>query len=155
MGTRSTVKFIEKLKDSEGKEEEVVLVSIYQQYDGYPSGVGMTLAEFLQPIEMVNGISSYDKPIANGMGCLSAQYIAHIKDGVGTVYITNPDDKQGYDYEVVVGWEGEGFSSKPTQPVIRIKGLYIDEPEEDEADKMDFEGTPQEFIDLVKSGKVG
>ena len=156
MGTRSTVKFIEQVKDRETKlTKEVTLVSIYQQYDGYASGVGLTLAEFLNEVKMVNGISSRDEgKLANGIGCLSAQYIAHIKEGVGGVYITNPEDQQGYDYEVVVGYEGEGWNQKPTQPIIRIGGLYVVNNEGDDDEEMDFEGTPQEFIDLVNSGKV-
>jgi hypothetical protein len=153
MGTRSTVKFIEQVKDEKtNKVKENVMCAIYQQWDGYASGVGLELAEFLNDIEMVNGISS-DRTIgkiANGIGCLSAQYIAHIKKEVGSVYMTYADDYQGYDYEVIIGYEGEGWSMKPKQPIIRVSGLYL----EDSDGEMDFEGTPQEFIDLVKKGVV-
>ena len=146
MGTRSVTRFIEKVKDSEGKEQEQVLVSIYQQYDGYPDGVGLQIAEFLKDIEMVNGISSRDdgKKLANGLGCLSAQFIAEIKDSVGGVYITNPEDKQDYNYDIIVGSEGEGWNSKPTQPIIRVD-LYND---------FTFEGTAEEFIEAVTKKEI-
>jgi hypothetical protein len=151
MGTRSTVKFIEQVKDEKtNKVKENVMCAIYQQWDGYASGVGLELAEFLNDIEMVNGISS-DRTmgkIANGIGCLSAQYIAHIKKEVGSVYMTYADDYQGYDYEVIIGYEGEGWNMKPSQPIIRVQDLYMEEGQ------MDFEGTPQEFIDLVNEGVV-
>lgn len=141
MGTRSTTKFIEVLKDEEGNEKEEVMCAIYTQYDGYPDGVGMQIAEFLNGMEIVNGFSDTSKRIANGIGCLAAQYIAHIKDGVGNVYMTHPDDSQQYNYEIIIGYEGEGWDMKPTTPIIRVE-LY----------DRNFEGTPQEFIDMVAEG---
>lgn len=79
MGTRALVNVI---------EDDKVLCTIYRQYDGYPEGLGKELEEFLEDFTIVNGFSSETpKPVANGMGCLAAQLIKHLKDGVGNVYI--------------------------------------------------------------------
>lgn len=93
MGTRSTVKFY---------EDNDPLLSVYQQYDGYISGVGRELAEFLKPIEVVNGFGGDMKAgtHANGMGCLAAQYVAENKKEIGGFYITTPEDTEEYNYEV-------------------------------------------------------
>jgi hypothetical protein len=76
---------------------------MYYQYDGYPSGLGADIAKFLQPIDIVNGFSPGDESgiVANGMGCLAAQLIAHQKQGVGGVYIVhcNPGSDHWQDFE--------------------------------------------------------
>jgi hypothetical protein len=78
-----------------------VLLNMYRQFDGYPSGHGRELAEFLEGMEIVNGYNPDDKrKIANGMGCLAAQLIARFKVGVGGFYIEPPSAKDcGQDYE--------------------------------------------------------
>lgn len=95
MGTRSTVKiFIE-------QDEKTPVVCIYQQYDGYISGVGHVLAKFLMRKTVINGFNNHTmKDYANGMGCLAAQYIAEIKTEIGGVYIASLDNTQDYNYEV-------------------------------------------------------
>ena len=83
MGTRSLTVFVE-----DGKEFAVM----YRQMDGYPNGGhGQELAEFLAGRKIVNGISMADGPrIANGMGCLAAQVVAHFKDEPGSIYLMAP-----------------------------------------------------------------
>lgn len=95
MGTRSTIKFYE-----EGATTP--LLSIYNQYNGYIKGVGHDLANFLMGMRVVNGYQSNDKifHVANGMGCLAAQYVAKFKTDIGKVYITTPQDTEEYNYEV-------------------------------------------------------
>lgn len=79
MGTRSlTVPMTE-----DGNE----IVVMYRQMDGYPSGIGQELADFLSPITLVNGIGGETRPIANGMDCLAAQIVAHFKEGPGSIYL--------------------------------------------------------------------
>jgi hypothetical protein len=92
MGTRSTTK----IKDIRG----VVLATCYKQYDGYPTSYGQELADFLKGIRVTNGIAG--EGTANGMGCLTAQLIAHFKSQypVGGFYMTSPSDKQEYNYTV-------------------------------------------------------
>jgi len=78
------------------------IINLYRQYDGYPEGHGSELAEFLNSIEEVtNGIRLGEtRKTANGMGCLSAQLVAHFKTGVGGFYLTNVTElDQGQDYE--------------------------------------------------------
>lgn len=139
MGTRSVTRFIEILDDN-GKKEERVLCAIYQQYDGYLDGVGCEIAEFLQPIKMVNGIGSDNENIANGIGCLAAQFIAKFKTRVGGLYMTSINDVQEYNYDILVGWECEGFNVKPTQPIIRVE--YYGKS---------FEGTVAEFKEFISN----
>ena len=77
------------------------IVCLYRQFDGYPSGHGAELGDFLKGIQLGNGIAG--KPemgtFANGMGCLAAQLIAHFKKSVGGFYIHAITDSVGVDYE--------------------------------------------------------
>ena len=85
-------------------EGKTPLMCLYRQFDGYPSGHGAELADFLNKIEVGNGILG--KPemgeFANGMGCLAAQLIVHFKKSVGGFYIhsiKDADGDGGMDYE--------------------------------------------------------
>lgn len=84
MGTGSLTKFI-----TADRQE---ICTIYKQLDGYPSGWGADLAEFLLSRQLVNGISvrgtTGKQPVqANGFECLVAQLIAEFKDGPGGIYV--------------------------------------------------------------------
>ena len=84
-------------------------VCMYRQYDGYPSGHGLELQQFLKPIKMVNGLGSSDDKVANGAGCLAAQMVAHFKDGPGGIYLYAPTSKdcwQDYEYHVYASEAG-------------------------------------------------
>lgn len=105
MGTRSLT-FV---YDEDGKK----IVNMYRQMDGYPSGHGLELAEFLEPITMVNGIGTIKAAIANGPGCLAAQMVAHFKDGPGYIYLgptTAVDCGQDYEYHIATHGEGAGLT---------------------------------------------
>lgn len=78
------------------------VVNLYRQFDGYPSGHGAELAEFLaQFAAITNGIDrDQTRRTANGMGCLAAQLVAHFKQTVGGFYIHSVEDVDcGQDYE--------------------------------------------------------
>jgi len=76
------------------------LLNLYRQFDGYPSGHGVDLANFLNGLRLVNGYGIDKSGIANGMGCLAAQLVAQFKDGVGQFYIRSIDDTDlGQDFE--------------------------------------------------------
>lgn len=95
MGTRSLTYLYE-----EGSKKP--FVCMYRQFDGYPSGHGSELAKFLAPIKMRNGYQMDDKAgtHANGMGCLAAQLVAHLKTDIGGIYLHSPDtDDAGQEYE--------------------------------------------------------
>ena len=66
---------------------DVPVINIYRQYDGYPSGHGHELAQFLDSKTLVNGYGEQNSFEANGMGCLAAQLIVQLKHGVGGIYI--------------------------------------------------------------------
>ena len=82
MGTRSLTTFIDNFNDEE-------IVVMYRQMDGYPEGHGVALLEFLQGMDIVNGlpVGKSDDSLANGMSCLAAQVISHFKQGAGDFYL--------------------------------------------------------------------
>lgn len=94
MGTRSTTA----IKGEDGR----TLVTLYRQYDGYPTGHGQELADFLKARTLINGIGNQTAQThANGMGCLAAQLIGHLKgDQIGSIYITNEGDSEEYNYTI-------------------------------------------------------
>ena len=80
------------------------VVCMYRQFDGYPTGHGAELAEFLNGFQIVNGYGEAKPKLANGMGCLAAQMIAHFKVGTGGFYLEpvelGQDCWQAYEYHV-------------------------------------------------------
>ena len=139
MGTRSLTTFIEPYQDKNGKQKKEKIVTMYRQYDGYPEGHGIDLAEFLASGTMVNGFGvNEEKLVFNGMGCLAAQVIAHFKKGVGGFYLhrggaTNCGEE--YRYEVITNGAGQDIT-------LRCYDVYDK--------KWIFEGTPKEFIQKYK-----
>jgi len=98
MGTRSnTVVY----------DDDVQILNMYRQMDGYIEGHGLELLKFLEPITMVNGFSLDTKGQANGAGCLAAQLVAHFKAGVGGFYIQPPmvqgEHENDFTYTIVAG----------------------------------------------------
>jgi len=82
---------------------EKVIVSIYNHYDGYPEGLGVTLASYLDGWHITNGMGRDGDTLFNGLGCMAASIIEHLKDGPGNVYIEDPDRPHtwiDYDYYV-------------------------------------------------------
>jgi hypothetical protein len=102
MGTRSLT-FVYDGSNSDDENNEPIMC-IYRQYDGYPSGHGHELAQFLNSKTLVNGYSGLNSIEANGMGCLAAQLVVQLKHGVGGIYIYAPivgrDHWQDYEYHV-------------------------------------------------------
>jgi len=91
MGTRALVN----VRDEGGS----VILCMYSQFDGYPSGLGSDLAKFLKNIKLVNGFTGKEPlPVANGMGCLAAQLVAYFKKEVGQYYLVDPTVEHGEDY---------------------------------------------------------
>jgi hypothetical protein len=115
---------------------DVPVINIYRQYDGYPSGHGHELAQFLDSKTLVNGYGEQNSVEANGMGCLAAQLIVQLKHGVGGIYIypvSSTDCFQDYEYHV---YEDKVIVKDPTAVI--------------------FEGTWEEFaqfcLDPVSAG---
>ena len=146
MGTRSLT-YIEEshqiaIADEENNnkvhETKQNILCMYRQYDGYLSGHGAELAEFLQDFNVVNGYN-HDTPkrSANGMGCLAAQLIAHFKDGIGNIYIHEPNDSDcGEEYTYTI-YEEDGK--------VRIRAYDV------WAKKIIFDGSPEYMLALAES----
>ena len=102
MGTRSnTVVYDEYFNDG----SSVQILNLYRQHDGYTDGHGAELLAFLEPMTIVNGITTGLTNIANGSGCLAAQLVSHFKDGVGGFYIMAPlgeEMENDYTYKIYV-----------------------------------------------------
>ena len=97
---------------------DVPVINIYRQYDGYPSGHGHELAQFLDSKTLVNGYGEQNSVEANGMGCLAAQLIVQLKHGVGGIYIypvASTDCFQDYEYHV---YEDEVIVKDPTAVIF-------------------------------------
>ena len=107
MGTRSLTFVTE--------NEAMPILCMYRQMDGYPSGHGADLAEFLAPIKMVNGLGSDAESVANGTGCLAAQIVAHFKD-TGR----NPDY-----YDLIVTGDRGHSGSRILQKLVKDKGYDL------------------------------
>ena len=96
------------------------LVCMYRQFDGYPSGHGAELAEFLLSGKMVNGLGPEDEQVFNGVECLAAQMVAYFKKGPGGIYLVVPehDVDHGQEYEYHISWEdARGIVVRVTDPV--------------------------------------
>lgn len=128
MGTRS----LTIVQDESGNEEIAVL---YRQMDGYIEGHGLDLAKFLVGFEVVNGLGMRDnRKIANGMGCLFAQIIAHFKTEPGGFYLYpagTRDCSEEYIYFVSL--------DEDKSLMIQCFDVYDE--------KTIFIGSPQELID--------
>ena len=141
MGTRSLTRVIETWKDDDGKQKQEMLVTMYRQMDGYPSGHGQDLADFLNSGKVVNGISVGEKQrVFNGAGCMAAQMISHFKgDSAGGIYIypnSTKDAWQNYEYHVLVD-----FDSKDVTLICYESG---------KRKKQLFKGSPDKFIEFVQ-----
>lgn len=122
MGTRSITVVYD--------DEKRPLVTMYRQFDGYISGHGNELADFLDGRSLVNGIGS-DTPekASNGMGCLAASLIVHFKDGPGGFYIEpSPEGDYGQEYEYHV-YPNKIVVTQPYYEKVLFDGpwsMYVD-----------------------------
>jgi hypothetical protein len=126
MGTRSLTYVYENYKNEQGNKVEQPIICLYRQYDGYPTGHGAELADYLSGMYVVNGLGiQNDQKVANGMGCLAAQLVANFKTEAGQFYlhapVLNRDDWQEYEYHIqedriiVYGYDKEIFEGTWTQ----------------------------------------
>jgi hypothetical protein len=118
------------------------IINLYRQYDGYPSGHGRELAEFLEGYTIVNGLGEKRVRIANGMGCLAAQLVAHFKTEAGQFYLHSPEQKEcGQDYEYHVYRKDNELRVAVTDRGCNMFGLTM-------SDKNDsiFDGPIADFL---------
>jgi hypothetical protein len=111
MATRALINFVDRedgVSFSEHPGVDKIHIQIYNHYDGYPSGLGVTLADYLQDFKVVNGLSAYgQEKVANGIGCLAAQTVKYLKDEPGQIYLYKPGKRDWEDYEYFI-WCKEG-----------------------------------------------
>lgn len=123
MGTRSLTKVFE-----DGR----AILCMYRQMDGYPSGHGKELSDFLNSGKLVNGIGSADKgKVFNGIGCLAAQMVMEFKTthGVGGIYIQHPetvDAGQDYEYHIYGKWPKLGMGAQDIDEIKVFGGTLKD-----------------------------
>ena len=119
------------------------IINMYRQYDGYPSGHGAELAEFLAPLTLVNGFGRDNANLANGMGCLAASLVAHFKETVGGFYIHSVTDTQcGQDYEYHVYEDKVIVKGYPETYSLFERGKMVQR----------FEGSWEMFAKFAKVG---
>ena len=106
MATRAIINFVERedgVSFSEHPSVDKIHMQMYHHYDGYPSGLGVKLASYLDGFNVVNGISlDLQGLIANGMGCLAAQLVGHLKEEPGNVYLQKPRELGWEDYQYFI-----------------------------------------------------
>lgn len=133
MGTRSIITFIERVNAGDS-----IVAQVYQQYDGYLEGVGKSLAEWLMPKIMVNGIPDYEHDYANGIGDLAAQFVHDFKDRIGYLYLYSPDwgaeEWCDYNYKVIYQCNNNGNADDVLTIVVtnwdNEESLFIGKPSE-------------------------
>ena len=133
MGTRS----LTIVEDAQGRG----IVTMYRQMDGYPSGHGQDIADFLKDICMINGFSmEQDQPgkFANGMGCLAAQIVSHFKTDVGGIYLqpTEQNDIEE-DYVYIISPKSDGSASSKGNIILNMQCISYGD--------VLFDGPPAKF----------
>ncbi len=148
MGTRSLTKFYH-----DGSKRP--FVTMYRQFDGYPSGHGVELAEFLASTKAVNGISLSEKQrIANGIECLAAQVVAQFKEEPGGIYLVSNVGGHGEEYVYEVRERCDGTPGAPVAGTItRVRTpigwkfkVATAHWKTGRIEKVLFEGDPADFL---------
>lgn len=147
MGTRSLTRVHEVGSPPENKQ--TTLVCIYRQMDGYPSGHGADLAEFLKGRTVGNGIAlgKDTTQYSNGPGCFAAGLVHHLKKEndnpakprCGSIYLypvgTN-DVGEEYEYDIMVPWGGGEIAVRCTNTWEK---------------KVLFDGSADDFVEFVEN----
>ncbi len=151
MGTRSLTTFIEVYTNDEGKQKKNEVVTMYRQYDGYPDGHGVQLAEFLSKGKVVNGMGLEDGGLMfNGIGCLAAQVVSEFKNGGGGIYLQRPNKNSGeeYRYHVITNWDTKQLTLKVMEVGYMKGDKYINKT------KTLYEGDVSTFLLLVETNTL-
>ena len=97
MSTRSTIRF--------RNEGDSPVCCVYKHFDGYIDGLGHSLAKWLIPMKLINGMCNdeqYRHDYANGIGCLAAKWIADNKTETGDIYMCGSGAQEEYNYDVIL-----------------------------------------------------
>ncbi len=106
MGTRSITHIYE--TDELGQD---LVCSFYRQYDGYPSGHGQDLADWLKDKFLVNGIGAdfIKGTHHNRAGQMAIELIHHIKQSTSVELIPTGSEDHGEDFIYKIFFVGGEF----------------------------------------------
>lgn len=136
MGTRSLTNVVDEKGD--------VYVSLYRQYDGYPTsdGHGGEIANWLEGAEIGNGINGSQGPkFFNGVGDLALRLVTYFRQDhkqIGSFYIIPPGTDWGPDFTYIV----RAAVGHPVE--LTLKGYNGGTL---------FQGSVKEFVDWMDSDK--
>tara|TARA_R100000322_G_scaffold164628_1_gene129203 strand:+ start:1051 stop:1461 length:411 start_codon:yes stop_codon:yes gene_type:complete len=103
MATRAMISVAKREEGvSFSEEPNKTIVDIYHHWDGYPEGLGVTLASYLNGYHIVNGMGRENDNLFNGIGCMAASIVAELKDGPGDVYIEPRESHSWIDYHYYI-----------------------------------------------------
>lgn len=154
MGTRSLTFVYESHRTNIGQMVHEPIINMYRQYDGYPTGHGAELAEFLSGGRLVNGLihtKTVKELVFNGMGCLAAQLVAHFKQEAGQFYlhpVTAKDCGQDYEYHIYCE-QGELSGGRFRIEVFNCGVNFFGMTNDDTYERI-FNGFLPEFIEFCK-----
>lgn len=119
---------------------------MYRQFDGYPTGHGAELAEFLNGGRLVNGLNGIGKELQfNGMACLAAQMVSHFKKESGGFYLHPTDVTDcGQDYEYHVFLKKDELYIEVYNCGCNFFGVSGDSRD------LEFKGTLKQFTKFCK-----
>lgn len=134
MGTRSITKFYQIRYKEDGTKEKDFCGAFYRQFDGYLEGHGKELKELLKGKKIIDGIQDQTiKESFNGIGCMGAWLIGQLKGNeIGSVYMTNEEDSQSYDYTIFNSKDGDIMIMVESYDRVIYKGKIDDMPETEE-----------------------
>ena len=133
MGTRSLTYVYDEMGNK--------ITNMYRQFDGYPTGHGQELAEFLNIVGDNH----------NGAGCLAAQLVAHFKKEPLHIYLYHPDVEDcGQDYEYHIYTQGKDLSIK----IMNCGWNVFGETQDDTYEPL-FEGNLNQFTKYCSCEKYG
>jgi hypothetical protein len=142
MGTRSLTIFVVEQTGAE-------IAVLYRQMDGYPSGHGKELADFLVDFVITKGIEvNRHKYSANGIECLAAQIVAYFKHEVGHFYLMRAGTRDVGEEYVYIVTEGEDGI-----PRIEVQEPDLDKDCKTIGYKRLFFGTPLEVLAWIDAGE--
>ena len=138
MSTRSTIRF--------RNDGDSPVCCVYKHFDGYIDGLGHSLAKWLIPMKLINGMCNdeqYRHDYANGIGCLAAKWIADVKTKTGDIYLDcGCEADEDYNYEVILEPRCLSYDGTPADECITVEVRMFGDSEPI------FKGTPSELLEL-------
>jgi hypothetical protein len=131
MGTRSLTFVREKGKNKNNKVTYTKIICMYRQFDGYPSGHGQELADFLKSRKLVNGMGGEARTsIFNGPNCLAAVLVSDFKGKeAGGIYLHPVGTKDaGQDFTYYVDVDMDTYTIELTCKTSSGKILFKGDP---------------------------